>query len=84
MTKEEILDNNLLNDGGLRRRIFSAMDEYAKQQVILFVKQSIKSYVLAATIDESVCCDGFEYDHPAFESAISDRYDQFIEQQNKE
>ena len=59
------------------------ISEYAKQQVILFIKSSIQAYILHPTTDETVCVDGFEFAHPAFDKAVSDRYDQFIEQQNK-
>lgn len=74
MTKEEILDNNLLNNGGLRRRIFSAMDEYAKQQAIAFAVQYAKGALTWGYIKP----EDVEHDR------MEDRYNQFIEQQNKE
>lgn len=61
------------------------VDEYAaKQQAIAFLKWGIKAWVIYPTTDETVCVEGFEHNHPAFENAAASRYDQFIEQQNKD
>lgn len=91
MTKEEIIgkgkeawdfshDRTVVVD---RDDALAAMDEYAKQQAIAFLKWGIQGYIIHPTTDETVCVEGFEHAHPAFEKAAADRYDQFIEQQNK-
>lgn len=90
MTKEAILTNqgeaweytNRLKVTPVESA-YNAMDEYAKQQAIAFLKWGIQEYIIHPTTDETVCVEGFEHAHPAFEKAAADRYDQFIEQQNK-
>lgn len=88
MTKEEILTNKMDTRYSMPmpvnyEAIYEAMESYAKQQVVAFIKSSIKSYILYATTDETVCVDGHEVDHPSFDKVIAEKYGQFIEQSIK-
>ena len=88
MTKEDkggILEKHFPTPGNHPdcEAIYEAMDEFAKQQAIAFMKECIKKQLLHATTDETVCIDGQEHYDPDFDSVAALRYNQFIEQQNK-
>jgi len=60
MTKEEMLekriitfpsDDNQMTDEGIKRNVYAAMDEYAKQEAIEFLKWAVNEH--------SVDCEGF-------------------------
>jgi len=77
MTKEEILNKHDTSrhyiEQTCRPELFSAMDEYAKQQAIAFIKWGIES----GEIMGDNWGDAFI---PGEEETL---YDKFIEQQNK-
>lgn len=76
MTKEEILKNNRRGfDRSDYRAVLSAMDEYAKQQAIAFTKHYLQS---AVKDNMGIATDAGPNDR------LSERYDKFIEQQNKQ
>jgi hypothetical protein len=96
MTKDEQVWNEFMGEDDFdslsihnKSLIKGIMSSYAKQQAIAFMKHCIEFSILSATTDETVCLDGYEYDHNSFEEVAMARYDQcvanqFIEQQNKE
>ena len=98
MTKESILnkidepDNNLIFDGDNRmigydgdvRPILRAMDEYAKQQAIAFIRHCLEAGYLRPDEDGSVQLDYNYWYESNFTKASEEIYTKFIEQQNKE
>lgn len=94
MTKEAIFKRIALEDGYVtdksmfaveddRDLVYKAMDEFAKQQVITFIKDSIQKGILHATTDEAVVFDGLDVYWGGFDKAVSNRYDQFLEHQKQ-
>lgn len=92
MTKEEILDKSITyafecDDASMvipYGAAENAMDEYAKQQTIAFIKDSIQKQILHPTTDETICIDGIEVDDRRFDLSVSHFYGKFIETQSIE
>lgn len=87
MTKEEILLKETSGifdeyEGGITG-IFGAMDEYARQQVIAFLKHGIKEEDIYVSNDETVRICSKDWNDSSFDDTVGKLYDQFIESQNK-
>lgn len=87
-TKEEILkdqvgsytfDELIDNEPG----VITAMDEYAKQQAIEFLKHGIKEEDIYVSNDETVRICSKDWNDSGFDDAVGKLYDQFIKSQNK-
>lgn len=88
MTKEEILEKRRRIFGNQHMELFSdtiqnMMDEYAKQQVIEFLKHGIKEEDIYVSNDETVRICSKDWNDSGFDDAVGKLYDQFIKNQNK-
>lgn len=89
MTKEEIWNNNIhgwklvMTDKGYANAL-TAMDEYAKQQAIAFMKFCLKNGIISSDMDDDVYFDGNYWHDPSYEESATRIYNQLIEQQNKQ